>query len=36
MRPAWQNIAHERTRLLVTILGITCAMLLTIVQGSIP
>lgn len=35
MRLAWHNIAHERTRFLVTILGITCATLLMIVQGSI-
>jgi putative ABC transport system permease protein len=35
MRLAWLNIAHERTRFLVTILGITCATLLMIVQGSI-
>ena len=35
MRLAWHNIAHDRTRFLVTILGITCATLLMIVQGSI-
>ncbi|MGA3187614.1 MAG: FtsX-like permease family protein [Bryobacteraceae bacterium] len=35
MRLAWQNIAHERTRFLVTILGIACATLLMITQGSI-
>src|SRR5712692_8329722 len=35
MRLAWHNIAHDRTRFLVTILGITCATLLMIIQGSI-
>ena len=35
MRLAWHNIAHDRTRFLVTILGIACATLLMIVQGSI-
>ena len=35
MRLAWHNMVHERTRFLVTILGITCATLLMIVQGSI-
>jgi putative ABC transport system permease protein len=35
MRLAWHNIAHDRTRFLVTILGIMCATLLMIVQGSI-
>ncbi len=35
MRLAWHNIAHERTRFMITILGITCATVLMIVQGSI-
>jgi len=35
MRLAWHNIEHERTRFLVTILGITCATLLMLIQGSI-
>ena len=35
MRLAWHNIAHDRTRFLVTILGITCATLLMLLQGSI-
>ena len=35
MRLAWHNIAHERTRFDVTVLGITCATLLMLVQGSI-
>src|SRR5258708_12832552 len=35
MRLAWHNIAHERTRFAVTVLGITCATLLMLVQGSI-
>src|SRR6266850_2987744 len=35
MRLAWHNIAHERTRFVVTVLGITCATLLMLVQGSI-
>src|SRR5436190_448385 len=35
MRLAWHNIAHERTRFAVTILGIMCATLLMLVQGSI-
>jgi len=29
------HIAHERTRFVVTVLGITCATLLMLVQGSI-
>src|SRR5579864_3594134 len=35
MRLAWYNIAHDRTRFLVTVLGITCAVFLMIFQGSI-
>jgi putative ABC transport system permease protein len=35
MRLAWYNIAHDRTRFLVTVLGITCAVFLIIFQGSI-
>lgn len=35
MRLAWHNIAHERMRFIVTVLGITCATLLMLVQGSI-
>jgi putative ABC transport system permease protein len=35
MRLAWHYIAHVRTRFLVTVLGITCATLLMIIQGSI-
>src|SRR5215472_7840521 len=35
MRLAWQNIAHDRTRFLVTVLGITCAVFLMVFQGSI-
>jgi putative ABC transport system permease protein len=35
MRLAWYNIAHDRTRFLVTVLGITCAVVLMIFQGSI-
>lgn len=35
MRLAWHNIAHDRTRFLVTIAGITLATLLMIIQGSI-
>src|ERR1700676_175074 len=35
MRLAWHNIAHDRTRFLMTVRGITCATLLMIVQGSI-
>ena len=35
MRLAWYNIAHDRTRFMVTVLGITCAAFLMIFQGSI-
>ena len=35
MRLAWHNMVHQRTRFLITVLGITCATLLMIVQGSI-
>src|SRR5579862_5767832 len=35
MRLAWYNIAHDRTRFAVTVLGITCAVFLMIFQGSI-
>lgn len=35
MRLAWHNIAHDRTRFLVTVAGITCATLLMMIQGSI-
>lgn len=35
MRLAWHNIAHDRTRFAVTVLGITCAVFLMIFQGSI-
>jgi len=35
MRLAWYNIAHDRTRFLVTVLGITCAVFLMVFQGSI-
>ena len=35
MRLAWYNIAHDRTRFLVTVLGITCAVFLMIFQGSV-
>jgi hypothetical protein len=35
MRLAWHNLAHERMRSLMTILGIACATLLIIVQGSL-
>ena len=35
MRLAWHNIAHDRTRFLVTVAGIACATLLMIIQGSI-
>src|SRR5687767_6567978 len=35
MRLAWHNIWHERSRFLVTILGIACATLLMIMQGSL-
>jgi putative ABC transport system permease protein len=34
-RLAWHNLAHERVRFAVTVLGITCATLLMIVQGSL-
>jgi putative ABC transport system permease protein len=35
MRLAWYNLAHDRTRFLVTVLGITCAVFLMVFQGSI-
>lgn len=35
MRLAWYNIVHDRTRFLVTVLGITCAVFLMTFQGSI-
>jgi putative ABC transport system permease protein len=35
MRLAWFNIAHDRVRFAVTVLGITCAVFLMIFQGSI-
>jgi putative ABC transport system permease protein len=35
MRLALHNVVHERTRFLITVLGIACAILLMIVQGSI-
>lgn len=35
MRLAWFNIAHDRVRFLVTVLGITCAVFLMVFQGSI-
>ena len=35
MRLAFHNIGHERIRFLVTVLGITCATMLMLVQGSI-
>ncbi len=35
MRLPWHNIAHDRMRFLVTVLGISCATLLIIIQGSI-
>ena len=35
MRLAWHNLSHERTRFLVTVLGIACATLLMLVQGGI-
>ncbi len=35
MRLAWHNIAHDRMRFLVTVLGITCATLLMLIQGSL-
>ena len=35
MRLAFYNIAHDRTRFLVTVLGITCAVFLMVFQGSI-
>ena len=34
-RLAWHNLTHERVRFAVTVLGITCATLLMIVQGSL-
>jgi putative ABC transport system permease protein len=35
MRLAWFNIAHDRTRFAVTVLGITCAVFLMVFQGSV-
>src|SRR6266516_2858425 len=35
MRLAWHNLVHDRTRFIVTILGIMCATLLMLVQSSI-
>lgn len=35
MKLPWHNLAHDRTRFLVTVLGIACASLLMIIQGSI-
>lgn len=35
MRLAWFNIAHDRMRFIVTVLGIMCAVFLMIFQGSI-
>ena len=35
MRLAWFNIAHDRVRFGVTVLGITCAVFLMVFQGSI-
>ncbi len=35
MRLAWFNIAHDRVRFLVTVLGITCAVFLMVFQGSV-
>jgi len=35
MRLAWHNLAHDRTRFVVTVLGITCAVFLMVFQGSI-
>src|SRR5258707_1521471 len=35
MRLAWYNIAHDRTRFAVTVLGITCAVFLMVFQGSV-
>jgi len=35
MRLAWHNISHERTRFLVTIIGIACATLLMIIQANL-
>jgi putative ABC transport system permease protein len=34
-RLAWHNLAHQPVRFLVTVLGITCATLLLMVQGSL-
>jgi hypothetical protein len=33
MRPAWHNIAHDRIRFLVTVLGIAYAVFLMVFQG---
>ncbi|MBV8866222.1 MAG: ABC transporter permease [Acidobacteriaceae bacterium] len=35
MRLAWYNIAHDRMRFTVTVLGIMCAVFLIVFQGSI-
>jgi putative ABC transport system permease protein len=35
MRLAWHNIAHDRIRFLVTVLGIACAVFLMVFQGSV-
>ena len=35
MRLAWHNIAHDRTRFAVTVLGITFAVFLMVFQGSV-
>jgi putative ABC transport system permease protein len=35
MRLAWYNIAHDRMRFMVTVLGIMCAVFLMIFQGSV-
>ncbi len=35
MRLAWYNIAHDRVRYTVTVLGIMCAVFLMVFQGSI-
>ena len=35
MRLAWYNIAHDRMRYTVTVLGIMCAVFLMVFQGSI-
>jgi putative ABC transport system permease protein len=35
MRLAWFNIAHDRVRFLVTVVGIACAVFLMVFQGSV-